>query len=91
MTPRQKEVLDLIRDWIEAKGISPSYGEIQTALELKSRGCVHALVTRLVEDGLLIRTPGKVRSLRLAKPNFDGVSTADLIAELESRGWKRAA
>jgi repressor LexA len=91
MTRRQKEALDFIRARLEATGIAPSYEEIREALGLKSRSNSHAIINRLMEDGHLVRRPGCARSLRLPVTDLSDVPTANLIAELENRGWKRAA
>ena len=91
MTSRQLQVYNFIRGRIEATGIAPSYEEIARACGLKSRGSAHSLVGRLIEDGKLIRRPNRVRGLALPLTDLSSVSTSQLVAELESRGWRAVA
>ena len=65
MTPDQHKVLGLIADHIATEGVSPSYDEIAKAAGYKSKGQVHAMVERLVSEGVIDRTPSKARSIRL--------------------------
>jgi repressor LexA len=89
MTPLQKRALAFVADFIEEAGYSPSFSEIMTGLDLKSKGNVARLVDGLVEQGRLIKHPGRSRSLEL--PDFDllRVPTSKLWAELERRGAAR--
>jgi repressor LexA len=63
MTERQMEVLRYIEDFIRVKGFSPSYVDIATGLNLKSKANIHRLVHRLKEQGFLKLDPHKVRSV----------------------------
>ena len=85
MTDREYRVLYFIRRYIEANGIAPTFPEIAEALGNKSRGTAHGIVTSLVRAGLLERTEGGSRNLKLPGVNLASVPTAALRAELERR------
>ena len=53
LTPRQKEVLDYIVNFISEQGYPPSYREIAGGLKLASPSTVHAHVQALRERGYL--------------------------------------
>lgn len=67
LTRRQREVLDVIRDFIDDKGYSPSLEEIGGALGLSSVATVHKHVTHLVEKGLVRRSWNQNRSIELVQ------------------------
>ena len=66
LTRRQREVLDVIREFIETKGYSPSLEEIGGRLGLSSVATVHKHVTHLVEKGFVRRVWNQNRSIDLA-------------------------
>lgn len=53
LTPKQKEVLDFIVQFIQDRGYSPSYREIATGLTLASPSTVHAHIQALRMRGYL--------------------------------------
>lgn len=63
MTERQMEVLRYIEDFIKVKGFSPSYVDIATGLNLRSKSNIHRLVHHLKKQGFLKLEPYKVRTL----------------------------
>jgi len=65
LTRRQREVLDVIRDFIARNGYSPSLEEIGGALGLSSVATVHKHVTHLVEKGYVKRGWNQNRSIEL--------------------------
>lgn len=67
LTRRQREVLDVIRDFIDDRGYSPSLEEIGGALGLSSVATVHKHVTHLVEKGLVRRSWNQNRSIELVQ------------------------
>ena len=67
LTRRQREVLDVIREFIAANGYSPSLEEIGKSLGLSSVATVHKHVTHLVEKGLVRRVWNQNRSIELAE------------------------
>jgi SOS-response transcriptional repressor LexA len=78
-------VLDFVREEIAATGCAPSYREIQRRFGRRSPSSAHAAVSSLVEDGLLIRVPGRDRGLRLPGADLRAVPTESLRAELARR------
>lgn len=67
LTRRQREVLDVIRQFIDANGYSPSLEEIGGSLGLSSVATVHKHVTHLVEKGLVRRVWNQNRSIDLVR------------------------
>jgi repressor LexA len=65
LTRRQKQVLDVIRDFIETNGYSPSLEEIGGLLGLSSVATVHKHVSHLVQKGLVKRAWNQNRSIEL--------------------------
>jgi repressor LexA len=90
MTRRQLQLLRYVRSCLDGDGVSPSFEEIRVALQLKSKSGVHRIVNALVETGELIHRPNRARSLALPEAFLGNVATDRLVAELESRGWRKA-
>jgi len=67
LTRRQREVLDVIRDFIQCKGYSPSLEEIGSELDLSSVATVHKHVSLLVEKGYVQRAWNQNRSIELVE------------------------
>ncbi len=67
LTRRQREVLEVIRDFIARNGYSPSLEEIGAALGLSSVATVHKHVSHLVEKGFVTRGWNQNRSIELAE------------------------
>ena len=65
LTRRQREVLDVIRTFIEKNGYSPSLEEIGRELGLSSVATVHKHVTHLVDKGLARRVWNQNRSIEI--------------------------
>jgi repressor LexA len=68
LRPRQKRILEFIKRYIVGNGYPPTCAEIRAGLKLKSTSMVHRDLGVLEEAGLLQRTPGVPRGIRLAKP-----------------------
>ncbi len=65
LTRRQRQVLDVIRDFIDENGYSPSLEEIGAELELSSVATVHKHVSHLVQKGFVKRAWNQNRSIEL--------------------------
>jgi len=78
LTRRQREVLDVIRDFIDRKNYSPSLGEIGVALGLSSVATVHKHVSHLVQKGYVRRSWNQNRSIELVAPEGAGVARVPL-------------
>ncbi len=72
LTRRQREVLDVIREFIGRQGYSPSLEEIGAELGLSSVATVHKHVTLLVEKGYVRRTWNQNRSIEMTEPESAG-------------------
>lgn len=65
LTQRQSDVLDYLQS---RKGnVSPSYDEIMTACDFKSKSEVARIVNALKERGYIESLPGKSRSIKVIK------------------------
>lgn len=86
MTPRQIEVLDLVRE-LGDHGLTPTVRQIGERVGISSPSGVQRVLDALVREGRLERTPGTPRSLRVAgRPDLRLASTNALRAELARRG-----
>jgi repressor LexA len=65
LTRRQREVLDVVRKFLERHGYSPSLEEIGAELGLSSVATVHKHVSLLAEKGYLRRAWNQNRSIEL--------------------------
>lgn len=68
LSKSQQKILDFIRNNVQ-EGKSPSVREICAATGLKSTATVHAHLKTLEEKGLIIRSQGLNRSIRLSNDN----------------------
>lgn len=66
LTPREKEILEIIRENVLRRGYPPSVREIGQATGLSSSSTVHGYLKRLEQKGFLQRDPTKPRALKLA-------------------------
>lgn len=78
LTRRQRDVLEVIRGFIERHGYSPSLEEIGRALGLSSVATVHKHVSHLVEKGLIRRVWNQNRSIDLVGAPAEGEPVAAL-------------
>lgn len=67
LTKKQRDLLVFINDYIQRTGLSPSFEEMKTGLDLKSKSGIHRLINALVERGFLERLPNKARALEVKK------------------------
>lgn len=75
MTPKQKLVLDFIKTYMEMKGFAPSYANIASGLNLKSKSNIHRLVHELKKQGHLDIKPHLVRSINLRESAIEEVAS----------------
>jgi repressor LexA len=67
LTRKQKELLLFIHERIDTTGVSPSFDEMKTALNLASKSGIHRLITALEERGFIRRLPHRARALEVLK------------------------
>lgn len=86
MTPRQRELLDFIAQFEAEHRYTPSYREMADALGV-GKGRVFDLLRALDASGHVLLSPNRARSVELITRELEPVSTADLVAELNKRGF----
>ncbi len=67
LTPRQREILDFIREMIETKGFPPTIREIGEKFKIRSTNGVRAILSALIRKGYIRRRPLVSRGIELAK------------------------
>ena len=72
LTKKQKELYDYLKNYISSNEISPSFDEMKSAVNLKSKSGIHRLVIALEERGFIRRLAHKARALEVLK---DAIST----------------
>ncbi|MZK51887.1 LexA family protein [Clostridium beijerinckii] len=65
LTEKQKEILYIIKNYIDKEKISPSIREIGQLAGLKSTSTVHSYLNRLESKGYIYRSENRARSLRV--------------------------
>ena len=63
LSPKQKIVFDVIKDFIDQNGVAPSYEELKQLIGSKSKSHVHAFVHQLMERGWIGKGNGRNRSI----------------------------
>ena len=86
LTKKQHQLLMFIHERMQSDGVAPSFDEMKTALDLKSKSGIHRLITALEERGFLCRLPHRARALEVIKlpenaaPAERGVASSNVIA-----------
>ena len=65
ITPKQKEILEYIKDQILTRGFPPAVREICEAVNLKSTSSVHSHPETLEKNGYIRRDPTKPRAIEI--------------------------
>ena len=81
LTPRQRKVLEVIRDWVERFGYPPSVREIGDAVGLTSTSSVHHQLRTLERKGYLRRDPNRTRAVDVRGPEDNPDAAAGGAAE----------
>lgn len=68
LTPRQKQVLDLIRRHIQTRGMPPTRAEIGEAFGFRSPNAAEEHLRALERKGVIELLPGSSRGIRLTAP-----------------------
>ena len=76
LTKKQKELLNYISTSQNRNGVSPSYDEMRSALNLKSKSGIHRLILALEERGFVRRLAHKARALEVLKDSFASIDIA---------------
>ncbi len=67
LTRKQCELLNFIHRNLQETGVSPSFEEMKSALDLRSKSGIHRLIRALEERGFLRRLPHRARALEVLK------------------------
>ena len=73
LTPRQQEILTLIKDAIDATGMPPTRAEIALQLGFRSANAAEEHLKALAKKGVIELMPGMSRGLRLVGGNDEEV------------------
>ena len=79
LTPRQRKVLRVIREWVDEHGYPPSVREIGDAVGLTSTSSVHHQLRTLERKGYLRRDPNRTRAVDVRHP--DDAPPATVVTE----------
>ena len=71
ITPKQKEILEYIKDQILTRGFPPAVREICEAVNLNSTSSVHSHLETLEKNGYIRRDPTKPRAIEILDDNFN--------------------
>ena len=91
LTPRQRKVLEVIRDWVERFGYPPSVREIGDAVGLTSTSSVHHQLRTLERKGYLRRDPHRTRAVDVRGPDDPAGNEADGAAAAAEVGTDTSA
>ena len=80
LTKKQKELYDYLKNYISSNQISPSFEEMKSAVNLKSKSGIHRLITSLEERGFIKRLKHKARAMEIInKDIIENSATTDTI------------
>lgn len=79
LTPRQAEILELIRDTLEETGMPPTRAEIADAFGFSSPNAAEQHLRALARKGVIEMVPGASRGIRL-KESVDGLPVVGRVA-----------
>ena len=77
LTVKQKKLLEYINSFQKKNGVTPSYEEMKSALDLKSKSGIHRLILALEERGFLKRLAHKARALEVIKDSISSVKISN--------------
>lgn len=80
LTPRQAEILDLIRARIETEGAPPTRAEIAQRLGFRSANAAESHLRALARKGAIELTPGSSRGIRLTEAVPTGLPLVGRVA-----------
>lgn len=84
MTPKQRELLDFIEQYIGHHRYAPTYEEMRLAMGISTKSGVARLLNALEEQGQIVRRASRARAIEI-KP-LAKFSIPDLRKELARRG-----
>jgi repressor LexA len=82
LTPRQKEILEYIREFRRGRGFSPTHREICERFGFTSYGTVHKHLKLLESKGFLRRDWNQKRGVELTEPESAAVPTIPFLGRI---------
>ena len=67
LTKKQLDLLSFIQKRVQRDGVPPSFDEMKTALDLRSKSGIHRLITALEERGFIRRLAHRARAIEIVK------------------------
>jgi repressor LexA len=67
LTRKQMDLLRFINDRVARDGVPPSFDEMKTALDLRSKSGIHRLITALEERGFIRRLAHRARAIEILR------------------------
>jgi len=86
LTPRQRRVLEVIRDSVARRGYPPSMREIGEAVGLTSSSSVSHQLASLERKGFLRRDPHRPRAIEVRSPDAPSVVGQPAAADVDETG-----
>lgn len=88
MTPRQKDMLDAIRD-LTVDGVSPTYEQLRVHLGIASKSGVNRMIVGLEAQGYLRRLKGCRRTVQIVHPATPSKTKVQIADEVCQRLYER--
>jgi repressor LexA len=89
LTPRQREILDFIRNTLENLGAPPTRAEIASAFGFASHNAAEEHLKALARKGIIVLEPGSARGIRLVEqlglPLIGSVAAGSPVLAVEKR------
>ena len=67
LTKKQLDLLEFIQKRVKRDGVPPSFDEMKTALDLRSKSGIHRLITALEERGFIRRLAHRARAIEIVR------------------------
>ncbi|BCZ46906.1 hypothetical protein psyc5s11_29730 [Clostridium gelidum] len=67
LTEKQKEIFNIIKNYIEKKSIPPTVKEICELAGISSTSTIQGYINRLEKEGYILKEKGCSRSIRIQK------------------------
>lgn len=67
LTKKQLDLLSFIHKRVQRDGVPPSFDEMKSALDLRSKSGIHRLITALEERGFIRRLAHRARAIEIVK------------------------
>ena len=87
LTPKQAKLLRYIADYTKAHGFAPSYDEMRTHLDLRSRSSVNARLKHLADEGYITHFHNRNRGIELRTGTDEHGLTRTLYKVMDD-GWE---